>query len=77
MDPNSSPYIIPKNSLRNPFPHCLLRTRLERERARERERETSNNGGAPAAEGCRRPLMPCSRRREREREECVCVPKPT
>ena len=27
MDPNSSPEIIPNNSLHNPFPHSLLRTR--------------------------------------------------
>ena len=26
MDPYSSPYIIPNNSLQNPFPHSLLRT---------------------------------------------------
>ena len=30
MDPYSSPYIIPNNSLRDPFPDSLLRTdRLE------------------------------------------------
>ena len=27
MDPHTSPYIIPNNSLHNPFPHSLLRTR--------------------------------------------------
>ena len=27
MDPHSSPYMIPKNSPPNPFPHSLLRTR--------------------------------------------------
>ena len=27
MDPYSSPEIIPKNRLQNPFPHSLLRTR--------------------------------------------------
>ena len=27
MDPYSSPYIIPNNSLHNPFPHSLLSTR--------------------------------------------------
>ena len=27
MDPYTSPYIIPNNSLHNPFPHSLLRTR--------------------------------------------------
>ena len=26
LDPYSSPYIIPNNSLHNPFPHSLLRT---------------------------------------------------
>ena len=27
MDPYSSPYIIPNNGPRNPFPHSLLSTR--------------------------------------------------
>ena len=27
MDADSSPYIIPNNSLQSPFPHSLLRTR--------------------------------------------------
>ena len=27
MDPYSSPYIVPRNSLHNPVPDCLLRTR--------------------------------------------------
>ena len=27
MDPYSGPYIIPNNSLHNPFPHSLLSTR--------------------------------------------------
>ena len=27
MEPYSSPYIFPDNSLHNPFPHSLLRTR--------------------------------------------------
>ena len=27
MDPYSSPYILPKNSPHNPFPHSLLSTR--------------------------------------------------
>ena len=30
MDPYRSPYIIPNNSLHNPFPHSLLRTRQSR-----------------------------------------------
>ena len=31
MDPYRSPYIIPNNSLHNPFPHSLLRTRQFRD----------------------------------------------
>ena len=33
MDPYSSPYIIPNNSLHNPFPHSPLRTRQLRHRS--------------------------------------------
>ena len=31
MDAYSSPYIIPNNSLHNPFPHSLLRTRQNKQ----------------------------------------------
>ena len=74
MDPDSSPYIIPKNSLRNPFPHCLLRTRLERERARERERDIKQ-WGSPSGRGVSQTphALQQKKKRERERSVCVCV----
>ena len=44
MDPYSSPYIIPNNSLHNPFPHSLLRTR---------QKPSSSFGASASPRSCR------------------------